>query len=114
MPHVQLLNDGQTVPLVFVTQEQLNVIAPSITVDRLIKLITPLNNTLQRYSITNSLRKAHFLAQTAHESDGFNANEEYASGSDYEGCEDLGNVQSGDGVKFGVADLSMKQRFLKA
>ncbi len=100
LPHVQLLNDGQPIPLVLVTQAQLSAIAPNANADRLAQLITPLNNTLQRYNIATSLRKTHFLAQTAHESDGFNTNEEYASGSDYEGREDLGNVQPGDGVKF--------------
>jgi putative chitinase len=43
------------------------------------------------------LRLAHFLAQLAHESDGFRAMEEYASGEAYEGRADLGNTQPGDG-----------------
>ncbi len=42
----------------------------------------------------------HFLAQVAHESDSFNAMEEYASGVAYEGRRDLGNIKKGDGVKF--------------
>ncbi len=42
----------------------------------------------------------HFLAQVAHESDSFNAMEEYASGKAYEGRKDLGNTRPGDGVKF--------------
>ena len=42
----------------------------------------------------------------AHESDGFNTLEEYASGRDYEGRTDLGNVHPGDGRRFKVADLS--------
>jgi putative chitinase len=46
------------------------------------------------------LRLPHFLAQWAHESDGFNALEEYASGKAYEGRKDLGNTQKGDGVRF--------------
>jgi putative chitinase len=55
---------------------------------------------MQRYGITTAMRKAHFLSQTAHESDGFNTNEEYASGAAYEGRRDLGNTKSGDGVRF--------------
>lgn len=47
-----------------------------------------------------ALRLAHFLAQLGHESDGFKAMEEYASGAAYEGRADLGNTQPGDGKRF--------------
>ena len=83
-----------------ITQEQLSAIAPYSRQSRLIQLLPYLNETMQKYGITTALRKAHFLAQTAHESDGFNTNEEYASGADYEGRRDLGNTKSGDGVRF--------------
>ncbi len=83
-----------------ITQEQLSAIAPYSQRDRLEKLLPHLNTTMQRYAITTPLRKAHFLAQVGHESDGFNTNEEYASGADYEERQDLGNIQSGDGVRF--------------
>ena len=43
---------------------------------------------------------AQFLSQMAHESDRFQAMEEYASGAKYEGRADLGNTQKGDGVRF--------------
>jgi putative chitinase len=46
------------------------------------------------------LRLAHFLAQLGHESDGYRAMEEYASGTAYEGRADLGNSQPGDGPRF--------------
>lgn len=49
---------------------------------------------------TTSLRISHFLAQIAHESDGFCAIEEYASGAAYEGRIDLGNTHAGDGKRF--------------
>jgi putative chitinase len=60
----------------------------------------PLQETLARYQINTPLRIAHFLAQIAHESDGFCTCEEYASGSAYEGRADLGNTEPGDGVRF--------------
>lgn len=56
--------------------------------------------TLDKYAINNRLRIAHFLAQCCHESDGFCTTVEYASGSEYEGRRDLGNVNPGDGVRF--------------
>lgn len=68
--------------------------------DRLRELISSVNQTLERYQINTALRIAHFIAQVAHESDCFNAMEEYASGEDYEGRDDLGNTQPGDGVRF--------------
>lgn len=83
-----------------INQAQLMAIAPYARRDRLEKLLPHLNTTLERYNITTPLRKAHFLAQVGHESDGFNTNEEYASGADYEWRRDLGNTQAGDGVRF--------------
>lgn len=47
-----------------------------------------------------SLRLPHFVAQLGHESDGFKAMEEYASGAAYEGRADLGNTQPGDGRRY--------------
>lgn len=52
------------------------------------------------HDISTPLRLAHFLAQVAHESDGFRAMEEYASGAEYEGRADLGNTQAGDGHRY--------------
>ena len=60
----------------------------------------PLQDTLARYQITSALRIAHFLAQIAHESAGFCTCEEFASGAAYEGRRDLGNTETGDGVRF--------------
>ena len=85
---------------VLITQDQLSAIAPYSSRDRLVQLLPNLNKTMQRYGLITPLRKAHFLAQIAHESDGFNTNEEYASGADYEGRRDLGNTKVGDGVRF--------------
>ncbi len=68
---------------------------------RIVAEIAPvLQKTLERYEINTPLRIAHFLAQCAHESDGFCTTEEYASGRAYEGRADLGNTQEGDGVRY--------------
>ena len=58
------------------------------------------NTYADYFGISSRLEIRHFLAQIAHECDQWNAYEEYASGEDYEGRKDLGNHQSGDGVKF--------------
>jgi putative chitinase len=53
-----------------------------------------------RAVLTNKLRLAHFLSQTAHESAGYQTTVEYASGAAYEGRRDLGNVVPGDGKRY--------------
>jgi len=55
---------------------------------------------MRRYGITSDLERAHFLAQTAHESANFYYKEEIASGDAYEGRVSLGNTQVGDGRRF--------------
>ncbi len=45
-------------------------------------------------------RLAHFTAQLLHESGTFKYMEEVASGADYEGRQDLGNTQPGDGKRY--------------
>ncbi|WP_055076810.1 glycoside hydrolase family 19 protein [Pseudanabaena sp. 'Roaring Creek'] len=100
LKHIKLFKDGDLVSRDLVSQSQLEAIAPNSDPARLAQLLPYLNSTMIRYQINTPLRKAHFLSQTAHESDGFNTNEEYASGNDYEGCEDLGNDVPGDGVRF--------------
>lgn len=57
-------------------------------------------NLIHEAEITSGNRLNMFLAQLAHESDGFITTREYASGAAYEGREDLGNVNEGDGRLF--------------
>ena len=59
-----------------------------------------LQSTLEEYDIATSLRIAHFLGQTCHESAGFRTTEEFASGDAYEGRADLGNTEAGDGRRY--------------
>lgn len=58
------------------------------------------NAALQEGGITSCNCKAAFIAQVGHESGGLMYFEELASGSAYEGRTDLGNTQTGDGMKF--------------
>ena len=57
------------------------------------KFIDPLNAAMKEFDISeNGLREAAFLAQIAHESAELKYCEEIASGSAYEGRDDLGNM----------------------
>ena len=67
----------------------------------LIDAIAPIYaEILAVWRIDTALRVAHFTAQVAHESAGFRAVEEFASGEAYEGRLDLGNARAGDGRRY--------------
>lgn len=97
-PHIEINDPKFSQPLL--SREQLGYIAAYISWERVDAILSPINAALVKYEINTPLRICHFVAQIAHESDGFNTNEEYASGDDYEGRRDLGNVQAGDGRRF--------------
>ena len=97
IPHVRI-DDPDIKELI--SLEQLLAIANQTPAYKLESLIEHLSAAMVRYQINTNLRKAHFIAQIAHESDGFNTTEEYADGSAYEWRDDLGNTQEGDGVRF--------------
>lgn len=59
-----------------------------------------LNRCLAKFQINTPQRIRHFMAQIAHESGGLKWLKELASGDDYEGRKDLGNIYPGDGRKY--------------
>lgn len=59
-----------------------------------------LEAAMAKGSITTPVRIACFVAQLAHESGEYRYMEELADGAAYEGREDLGNLQPGDGPRF--------------
>jgi putative chitinase len=74
--------------------------ATGVTTAKAQAILVGVVNGLRDSQCDNANRIAMWLAQIGHESAGFNATEEYASGSAYEGRGDLGNTQPGDGVRF--------------
>jgi predicted chitinase len=59
-----------------------------------------LQAVLVNAGITSPIKLAAWMAQCKVESAGFRALKEFASGAEYEGRKDLGNTQSGDGIRF--------------
>lgn len=89
--------------MVTITVDQLRRLVPRGRVD-ILDAIADGTAVLERYAITTPSRLCHFLAQIAHESDGFQTTSEYwgptRAQKAYEGRGDLGNVQPGDGRRF--------------
>jgi predicted chitinase len=83
-----------------VTLQQVLQIAPDANPQKASQLLPYLNVAMAIYGINTPIRKSHFFAQLIQESDSFNATEEYADGSDYEGVRGLGNTEPGDGKRF--------------
>ena len=83
-----------------VTKEQLSHVWGCSTNLILSEEIVELNKCLNTFKIITPVRIRHFLSQISHESGGGRYKEELASGEDYEGREDLGNTEPGDGRKY--------------
>lgn len=73
---------------------------PAATPENVAKFAPKLQSAMAEYEIDTTRRAAAFLAQIAHESGSLKYVEEIASGEAYEGREDLGNTDPGDGKLF--------------
>ena len=73
---------------------------PTLYLNRLDEFVDSFNSYAPTFGINTPLRVVHYLAQVFHESESLRYVEEIASGRQYEGRRDLGNVKPGDGVRF--------------
>jgi putative chitinase len=77
---------------------------PELPEQEILDLITACGEWLPKFGITTRDRIIHFFAQCSHESMGFYWLEEQGDNAyfteNYEGRDDLGNTQPGDGAKF--------------
>ncbi|NEO58554.1 MAG: glycoside hydrolase family 19 protein [Okeania sp. SIO3B5] len=82
------------------TVENLKAIMPDASDEDIHRYVAPLNQVIHDFDLATTARACAFIAQIAHESGSFYYKEELASGADYEGREDLGNTQPGDGRRY--------------
>lgn len=83
-----------------INKPQLLRAVPNLYKTRVDDFVKTFNEWSDTFGINTPLRAVHYLAQVFHESAALHYTEEIASGKAYEGREDLGNIQKGDGVKF--------------
>lgn len=84
-----------------ITLEDLKTICPMASVGRMAVFVEPVTAAMDEFGISENVeRETAFIAQLAHESGGFRYVRELASGQAYEGRKDLGNTETGDGVRY--------------
>jgi putative chitinase len=86
-----------------VTAERLWRLVPSGKPAIMAPIAENFDRLASRYDITTRLRICHFLAQAAHESDGFRTLREYGGPAyfkRYDARRDLGNTMPGDGARY--------------
>jgi predicted chitinase len=83
-----------------VTDDELRQIMPNCASAKRTDYLPFIQQAMEEFEITSYLREAAFLAQLAHESGELRYMEEIASGAAYEGRQDLGNTEPGDGKRY--------------
>jgi len=83
-----------------ITEQQIRRIMPQAMSERVKEFVKSFNDYAETFGINTPMRVAHYIAQVAHETGQLKWLEEIASGKQYEGRKDLGNVKPGDGMRF--------------
>lgn len=100
-----------------ITVDDLETLCPHTKRSTLNEYVGPLNTAMKEFEISDTIdREAAFLAQIAHESGGFHYVREIASGAAYEGRDDLGNSETGDGIRFkgrGLLQITGRDNYAK-